>query len=67
MLPLRPLTRHWRWLWQRRGRIRGLLGLLTPKRKRDSGDGVTAARARFWDAVREGQREAEAQCSRRDP
>jgi hypothetical protein len=33
-------------------------------------DDATTRRAmadRFWDAVREGQREAEAQCSSRDP
>lgn len=53
-------------LWQRRGGIRELLGLMTPTRKRDGGDGGTEARARFWDAVREGRREAEARCSRRD-
>ena len=63
MLPLRQLLRQ---LWERRGRIRAVLPLVTQKRERNLEDGRAAARARFWDAVREGRREAEAQCSRRD-
>lgn len=61
------LRRQCRWLWQRRGGIRAALGFFTPKRERVSGDGGAQARARFWDAVREGRREAEAQCSKREP
>jgi len=67
MLRLRQsLGRYRRWLWERTARIRDLLGVLTPKRERDLGDGRAEARARFWDAVREGRCEAEAQCSRRE-
>jgi hypothetical protein len=60
------LTTGCRRLWRRYGSLRGLLGLVTPGRARDTGDGDAAARARFWDAVREGQREADARCARRD-
>lgn len=38
-----------------------MLGLITAKRERDQEDSRrSAARARFWAQVREGQREAEA-------
>lgn len=67
MTPLRQsLGRGCRWLWQRRGGIRDLLGLFNPNKERDLADGRTAARARFWDAVREGRCEAEAQCAKPD-
>ncbi len=42
-----------------------MFALVTGRGARPEGDG--AARARFWDAVREGQREADARCARRDP
>lgn len=64
MLPVRQFLRR---LWQRRGGIGAWLPLLSPKRERNLADGRAAARARFWDAVREGRREAEAQCARREP
>jgi hypothetical protein len=54
-------------LWRRRGGIRGLLGRVSLAKARNQGDSDAAARARFWDAVREGQREADARCARRDP
>ena len=45
-----------------------LLGLIAAKRERDQEDSrQSAARARFWADLREGQREAEAHCSRHDP
>ena len=63
----RALMSRCRQLWRRRGGIRGLLALLTGRGARDERDGDAKARARFWDAVREGQREAAARCARRDP
>jgi len=61
------LRRFFRGLWQRRGRMRGSLGLSTSKGERDLGNDRAKARARFWDAVHEGRSEAEAQCSKREP
>ena len=61
------LRQSLRRLWQQGGRVRDLLGLSRPQKAREPGDGRAAARARFWDGVREGRREAEAQCSRREP
>lgn len=58
------VERHCRWLWRRLGRVRVLLGL--EKGEPDSANGQAEARARFWAAVQEGQREAEAECSRRE-
>ena len=53
-------------LWHQRGRKRGS-GAPAPKREHELGDSRAEARARFWKAVREGQSEAEAQCSNRKP
>ena len=62
------IVRHGMWVWQRTGRVRELLGLFAAKRERDQEDSrQSATRARFWADLREGQREAEALCSRRDP
>jgi len=52
-------------MWKRLRRVitmvRELLGLVAAKRARDQEDSRrSAARARFWAQVREGQREAEA-------
>jgi hypothetical protein len=61
------IARHGRRVWQRTRRVRELLGLIAAKRERDREDSRRgAARARFWADVREGRREAEAHCSRRD-
>lgn len=61
------LRDHCRLLWQGRGRLRGLFGTITPKQQRAERANRADARTRFWDAVREGQREAEAHCSKRNP
>ena len=61
------LTSHCRRLWRRGGGLRRVLGRVTLSKGRNDGDGDAAARARFWDAVREGQREADARCARREP
>ena len=54
-------------VWQQTGRARELLRLFAGKRQRDQEDRRrSAARARFWADLREGQREAEAHCSRQD-
>ncbi len=56
------------WVWQRTGKVRELLSLNAAKREQDHEDSRrSAARARFWADMREGQREAEAHCSRQDP
>jgi len=48
--------------------MRELLDLIAAKRERDREDSRrSAARARFWADMREGQRDAEAHCSRQDP
>jgi len=64
MPPLRQLLAR---LWHRRSKLRAALGRLTPTREGEPGDGRAKARARFWDGVREGRREAEAQCAKREP
>jgi hypothetical protein len=65
---VRALAEHGRWLWQQRGRVRGVLDFRVPRRKREEADGRRSEeRARFWAALREGQREAEARCQRRNP
>jgi hypothetical protein len=62
------IARHGRGVWQRTGRVRELLGLIAAKRERNHEvSRQSAARARFWADVREGQREAEAHCARQDP
>jgi hypothetical protein len=63
---LRALERRCRSFWQPRDRMRGLRAHPTEKRpaRRDS---PAEVRARFWDAVREGQREAEALSAKRRP
>jgi hypothetical protein len=51
----------WRRLRRAINTVRELLGLVAAKRARDREDSRrSAARARFWSQVREGQREAEA-------
>jgi hypothetical protein len=62
------IVRDVAWVWRRRGRVRELIRLRAARRAQDKEDSrQTAARARFWAELREGQREAEAQCSRRQP
>ena len=64
----RALAEHGRWLWQQRDRVGGVLGFRASRRERERADGRrTEERARFWAALREGQREAEARCQRRNP
>lgn len=59
------LARYWEWLSGRRDSKRGVLSRLgLKKEQRGEGGRSAAARARFWTELREGQREAEAQCSR---
>lgn len=58
----------WNGLREAIGRVRELLGLIVAKRKRGREDSRrSAARARFWAEVREGEREAETHCSRQNP
>ena len=56
------LARHWGWLWRRDGKV---LGRLAGKTEHD--EARAEARAHFWAELREGQREAEAQCARLRP
>jgi hypothetical protein len=59
------LARWWRWPWRRDGRERGVVGPIAAKKEQDEEASRWAeARARFWTELREGQREAEAHCSR---
>lgn len=51
------LGHHWRRLRRR------VFGSVVAKKEHD-GESRVAARARFWAELREGQREAEARCSR---
>jgi hypothetical protein len=60
---LRRLLAH---LWQRMGSVREALGRRAAEEDPIEEELQTEARARFWAAVREGQREAEAN-SRRNP
>jgi len=47
--------------------VHRILGLITAKKKRAvDASRLLEARARFWDEVREGQREAEASCPKLD-
>jgi hypothetical protein len=62
----RVVRRHWRWFWQRRGGIGDASDSTAAMEKRDVSDDRAEARARFWDGVREGRREAEARCAKRD-
>ena len=62
------LALHWGWLWRRARTWHGILGLITAKKEQDEERSQwTEARARFWAELREGQREAEAHCSRPHP
>jgi hypothetical protein len=64
----RALARCYGWMSRTGGRVRGVLGLIVARRERAVEDsGSIAARARFWDEFRDGQREAEANCPRLDP
>jgi len=65
-LQLKSFGRYGRWLGEQRDRVRELLGLRNPQNERDMANS-RRARERFWDALHEGEREAEARCSRRDP
>jgi hypothetical protein len=55
-----------RWLWGQRVGVRDYLRFPSTKRLREATNNRTAARARFWEGVREGQREAEARSLERD-
>jgi len=61
------LRQSLRRLWQRRGAIRDLLRFVTGGRERSLAHRRAAERARFWEAVREGRSEADAQAARREP
>jgi hypothetical protein len=62
------LARYAKWVSRQRGRVRDLFRLIRAKRARDREDSrQSAARSRFWTDLREGQREADAQCARREP
>lgn len=61
------LARLTGWLGRRGSRMRAFFVRdSTDTGSNDDGRHVEA-RARFWSELREGQREAEAQCARRDP
>lgn len=64
-LALAPLSA---WVRRHGSRMRAFLrrSATSGARSEDGGRHVEA-RARFWAELREGQREAEAQCARRDP
>lgn len=55
-----------RWLWQQRLGVRDYLRFPSTKRLREATNTRAAAQARFWEGVREGQREAEARSLKRD-
>jgi len=64
----RALVRHWGWLWARAAWERRVLGRIAARNARNQQSSRSdEARARFWAELREGQREAEAQCSRLHP
>ncbi len=64
----RALARPLGWMSRTGGRVRRGLGLIVVRRERAAEDSDSvAARARFWDEFRDGQREAEANCPRLDP
>ena len=57
------IARYGSWMWRRTDAVRELLGRIAAKRERDQENRRrSATRARFWDDLREGQREAEAHC-----
>jgi hypothetical protein len=57
-----------KWVSRQRGRVRDVLRFIAAKRRQDQADSrQNAARTRFWADLREGQREADAECARRDP
>jgi hypothetical protein len=60
------LRRHCQRLWQRRGRMRDRFGLFAARRERAMQDSREQERARFWDELHQGQREAEKRCSNAD-
>jgi hypothetical protein len=62
----RAFRRSWQWLWQPRGGIRDRVDSPALKRGHDPSDDTAKARARFWDGVRAGRREAEARCAKQN-
>jgi hypothetical protein len=55
-------------VWRHGTRLRArLAGIAAPGAPSQGDPRHAQARARFWAELREGQREAEAQCGRRDP
>jgi hypothetical protein len=61
-------ARYAKWVSRQRGRVRDLLRFITAKRAREREDSrQSVARSRFWADLREGQREADAECARREP
>ncbi|MBZ5626837.1 MAG: hypothetical protein LAQ69_50400 [Acidobacteriia bacterium] len=61
---LQALRRQYRWLRQQRSKVRDLLGVVIPRRDGDARPSRRdVERARFWAAMREGQREAERLCA----
>jgi hypothetical protein len=62
------LARYWSGLFGRDGTGRGVLRRIAARKAENEERGRSAeARARFWAELRDGQREAEAQCSRLHP
>ena len=62
------LVRHCGWLWARAAWERRVLSRIAARNARKQQSSRSdEARARFWAELREGQREAEAQCSRLHP
>lgn len=62
------IVRYSKWVLRQTARVRDILKLATAKRERDQENNrQNAARRRFWADLREGQREADAQCARQDP
>lgn len=59
------LVRHWGWLWARAAWGRRVFSRIAARNARNRQSSRSdEARTRFWAELREGQREAEAQCSR---
>ena len=57
-----------KWMRRHTGPLRELLGVMAVKKERAAEDThQKAARARFWADFHAGQREAEADCSKREP
>ena len=62
------IARYGKWVVRQSRRLRDLWRVIAAQRERGREDKrLDAARTRFWADLRKGQREADAQCVRRDP